>query len=118
VCHAAQDSAQMAPSIITSDGTTRSVGSPPDSVSASPGYQAFDHILWYVGNARQAASFYITRMGFRHIAYVSHPSESLLTAHRAALRLAIDSLQLTLSGMVGSASSSDRHCEVPILYPI
>ncbi|KAK1139327.1 hypothetical protein N8T08_001098 [Aspergillus melleus] len=27
------------------------------------------HIAWYVGNAKQAASFYVTRMGFKHIAY-------------------------------------------------
>lgn len=34
-----------------------------------PEYVGFDHITWYVGNAKQAASFYITRMGFEHIAY-------------------------------------------------
>lgn len=32
-------------------------------------YVGFDHIHWYVGNAKQAASYYITRMGFRPIAY-------------------------------------------------
>lgn len=32
-------------------------------------YQGYDHVHWYVGNAKQAASFYITRMGFRRIAY-------------------------------------------------
>ncbi len=26
-------------------------------------------MTWYVGNARQAASYYVTRFGFRHIAY-------------------------------------------------
>jgi 4-hydroxyphenylpyruvate dioxygenase len=34
-----------------------------------PEYVGFDHILWYVGNAKQAASYYITRMGFKAIAY-------------------------------------------------
>lgn len=34
-----------------------------------PEYVGFDHILWYVGNAKQAASYYITRMGFKPIAY-------------------------------------------------
>ena len=34
-----------------------------------PEYIGFDHILWYVGNAKQAASYYITRMGFKPIAY-------------------------------------------------
>lgn len=34
-----------------------------------PEYVGFDHIAWYVGNAKQAATFYVTRMGFKHIAY-------------------------------------------------
>lgn len=34
-----------------------------------PEYVGFDHIHWYVGNAKQAASYYITRMGFKPIAY-------------------------------------------------
>ncbi|EFE40302.1 hypothetical protein TRV_04996 [Trichophyton verrucosum HKI 0517] len=34
-----------------------------------PEYLGFDHILWYVGNAKQAASYYITRWGFKSIAY-------------------------------------------------
>jgi 4-hydroxyphenylpyruvate dioxygenase len=67
----------MAPSIITSNGTTRALDSTNNDLSGpSSGYQAFDHVLWYVGNAKQAASYYITRMGFRHIAYVGYPSES------------------------------------------
>ncbi|RAL09727.1 4-hydroxyphenylpyruvate dioxygenase family protein [Aspergillus homomorphus CBS 101889] len=34
-----------------------------------PEIVAFDHITWYVGNARQAASYYVTRLGFEHVAY-------------------------------------------------
>jgi 4-hydroxyphenylpyruvate dioxygenase len=34
-----------------------------------PEYVGFDHVSWYVGNAKQAASFYVTRMGFKHVAY-------------------------------------------------
>lgn len=71
----------MAPSIITSNGTARSLDSNTDNVSPSSGYQAFDHILWYVGNAKQAAAYYITRMGFSHLAYVAstfvHPANHL-----------------------------------------
>ncbi|KAK9312028.1 Glyoxalase/Bleomycin resistance protein/Dihydroxybiphenyl dioxygenase [Lipomyces starkeyi] len=36
---------------------------------ASSSYRAYHHIKWYVGNAKQAASYYVTRMGFRPIAY-------------------------------------------------
>lgn len=32
-------------------------------------YQGYDHVHWYVGNAKQAAAFYITRMGFQRVAY-------------------------------------------------
>ncbi|KAJ3374795.1 hypothetical protein GGF31_006693 [Allomyces arbusculus] len=32
-------------------------------------YEGFDHVTLWVGNAKQAASFYITRMGFTPIAY-------------------------------------------------
>lgn len=34
-----------------------------------PEYVGFDHITWLVGNAKQAASYYVTRMGFNQIAY-------------------------------------------------
>lgn len=53
----------MAPSAISP--------SPPPS-TASPAlasYRGYDHVHWYVGNAKQAASYYITRMGFKRIAY-------------------------------------------------
>lgn len=34
-----------------------------------PAYVGFDHIHWFVGNPKQSASYWITRMGFRPIAY-------------------------------------------------
>ena len=68
----------MAPSITPSNGsvTMLSAGSntsQPSANAAVSGYQAFDHVLWYVGNAKQAASFYVVRMGFKHVAYVCIP---------------------------------------------
>ena len=68
----------MAPSIITLHGATRTLNQnqSEETRPATAGYQAFDHILWYVGNAKQAASYYVTRMGFKHVAYVSVGSES------------------------------------------
>jgi 4-hydroxyphenylpyruvate dioxygenase len=32
-------------------------------------YRGFDSVHWHVGNAKQAASFYVTRMGFERVAY-------------------------------------------------
>lgn len=42
------------------------------------GFGGYDHVTWYVGNAKQAASYYITRMGFRPLAY-----KGLETGNRA-----------------------------------
>lgn len=43
-------------------------------------YNGYDHVTWYVGNAKQAASFYVTRMGFKHIAYSGLETGSKLVA--------------------------------------
>lgn len=54
----------MAPSAIST--------SPPPSTngaSSLASYRGYDHVHWYVGNAKQAASYYITRMGFKRVAY-------------------------------------------------
>ncbi|KIW95568.1 4-hydroxyphenylpyruvate dioxygenase [Cladophialophora bantiana CBS 173.52] len=32
-------------------------------------YRGYDHVAWWVGNAKQAAAFYVSRMGFQRIAY-------------------------------------------------
>ena len=42
--------------------------SPPLSTHVTD-LHGYDHITWYVGNAKQAASYYVARMGFQHIAY-------------------------------------------------
>lgn len=39
------------------------------AVSDLPNFHGYDHITWYVGNAKQAASYYTTRLGFYTIAY-------------------------------------------------
>lgn len=40
-------------------------------------YLSFDHLTFYVGNAKQAASYYVTRLGFEYLAY-----QGLETGHR------------------------------------
>ncbi|KAK4101478.1 4-hydroxyphenylpyruvate dioxygenase-like protein [Parathielavia hyrcaniae] len=37
--------------------------------SPSPNFNGYDHITWWVGNAKQAAGFYTTFFGFKTIAY-------------------------------------------------
>ncbi|KAL1976205.1 hypothetical protein VTN31DRAFT_2487 [Thermomyces dupontii] len=53
----------MAPSAISDSPQTTAVANDLSS------YRGYDHVHWYVGNAKQAASYYITRMGFKLIAY-------------------------------------------------
>ncbi|KAF1966877.1 4-hydroxyphenylpyruvate dioxygenase [Bimuria novae-zelandiae CBS 107.79] len=50
--------------------------SPPESPMPSEAsssdisaYRGYHHVHWYVGNAKQAAAFYVTRMGFERVAY-------------------------------------------------
>jgi 4-hydroxyphenylpyruvate dioxygenase len=43
-------------------------------------YKAYDHVHWYVGNAKQAAAFFITRMGFEKVAYKGLETGSRTTA--------------------------------------
>ncbi|EPE30865.1 Glyoxalase/Bleomycin resistance protein/Dihydroxybiphenyl dioxygenase [Glarea lozoyensis ATCC 20868] len=65
----------MAPSAITPPVLTPTSLTFPTSsntsgaVDGTPNFHGYDHITWYVGNAKQAASFYTTRMGFKTIAY-------------------------------------------------
>ncbi len=43
-------------------------------------YRGYHHVHWFVGNAKQAASFYVTRMGFERIAYKGLETGSRLIA--------------------------------------
>lgn len=50
--------------------TSVSTSSPSSPLSTQiTDLHGYDHITWYVGNAKQAASYYVARMGFQHIAY-------------------------------------------------
>lgn len=40
-----------------------------DQIPEISQYQGYDNVHWYVGNAKQAAAYYVTRMGFQRIAY-------------------------------------------------
>ena len=41
----------------------------PSNSSEMSAYRGYHHVHWYVGNAKQAASFYVSRMGFERVAY-------------------------------------------------
>ncbi|CAH0014648.1 unnamed protein product [Clonostachys rhizophaga] len=65
----------MAPSAITDSPPSRAVNpstATTDStfaVQPPANFVGYDHITWWVGNAKQAASYYTTLFDFKHIAY-------------------------------------------------
>lgn len=62
----------MAPSAITDSPPHQPVTSlSPDGYAVQPpaNFTGYDHVTWYVGNAKQAASYYTTLFGFRTLAY-------------------------------------------------
>lgn len=57
------------PTIPTADSLTFPTSNNTSSSLNAPSFHGYDHITWYVGNARQAATFYNTRFGFHTVAY-------------------------------------------------
>lgn len=45
------------------------LSSPSQSHRITASYRGYDHVTWYVGNAMQAASYFVTRLGFEPKAY-------------------------------------------------
>jgi 4-hydroxyphenylpyruvate dioxygenase len=58
----------MSPSAV-SDSYASSGASDFAVQSPSPNFNGYDHITWWVGNAKQAAGYYTTYFGFKTIAY-------------------------------------------------
>ncbi|OCL06685.1 4-hydroxyphenylpyruvate dioxygenase [Glonium stellatum] len=58
----------MAPSAI-SPPSSPAVSTHSEASQDLNNYKGYHHVHWYVGNAKQAASFYVSRMGFERVAY-------------------------------------------------
>ncbi|PWY64104.1 4-hydroxyphenylpyruvate dioxygenase [Aspergillus eucalypticola CBS 122712] len=56
----------MAPSAISSPPSPQPATATTSDISS---YKGYDHVHWYVGNAKITASYYVTRMGFKRVAY-------------------------------------------------
>jgi 4-hydroxyphenylpyruvate dioxygenase len=67
----------MAPGRISPPGSPIPSEQSSSDISA---YRGYHHVHWYVGNAKQAASFYVTRMGFERVAYRGLETGSRATA--------------------------------------
>ena len=60
--------------VTAENGTTTSFNSSNgyadgSTTSSAAEYRGYDHITWWVGNAKQVAQYYVTRMGFEQIAF-------------------------------------------------
>jgi len=58
--------------------------------SQTADYRGYDHVHWYVGNAKQAVTYYVARMGFKQVAY-----RALETGSRSVASYAIKNGDVT-----------------------
>jgi 4-hydroxyphenylpyruvate dioxygenase len=110
----------MAPSAVTPPILTPTSLTFPTSnntsaaVDGTPNFHGYDHITWYVGNAKQAASFYTTRLGFSTIAYKGLETGSRYIASHVVgngdIRFVLTSPVKSYTGLDGDEpiSSEDR----------
>ncbi|CZR53785.1 probable 4-hydroxyphenylpyruvate dioxygenase [Phialocephala subalpina] len=100
----------MAPSAITPPVLTPTSLTFPTSantngaVDGTPNFHGYDHITWYVGNAKQAASYYTTRLGFYTIAYKGLETGSRYIASHV---VANGNIRFVLTSPLKSYSSLD-----------
>lgn len=80
-----------------------------DSTQPAPAsaasYNAYDHVHWYVGNAKQAAAYYVSHMGFERVAY-----RGLETGSRAVASHVVQNgnVRFVLSSPLRSADQADK----------
>jgi 4-hydroxyphenylpyruvate dioxygenase len=67
-------------------------------------YRAYDHVHWYVGNAKQAATYYVSQMGFERVAY-----RGLETGSRAVASYVVRNGAVTFILTSPLRSLSDQH---------
>ncbi|KAI9876147.1 MAG: hypothetical protein M1830_007251 [Pleopsidium flavum] len=98
----------ISPTILVSDGSSSPISAP--RLRSSPGYKGYDHVTWYVGNAKQAASYYITRMGFKHLAYRGLETGSRYIASHVVCNAGVT---FVLTSPIRGSTSSERGHDVP-----
>jgi 4-hydroxyphenylpyruvate dioxygenase len=73
-------------------------------------YRGYDHVTWWVGNAKQVAQYYITRMGFRPIAYKGLETGSRFIASHVVEN---NGVRFVLTSPVRSSSRQTTHKAPP-----
>jgi 4-hydroxyphenylpyruvate dioxygenase len=106
----------MAPSatpLVRSEEQFYSSSNSIDGASNQDVYRGYDHTTWYVGNAKQAASWYVTRMGFEVVAYQGLETGSRCTTSYVVsnnnVRFVLTSAVQSIAGVEETASTKERH---------
>ena len=102
----------LLPSVITDSGSSVPLyssnnttnGATPQRPAQQVDYRGYDHVTWWVNNAKQVAQFYITRMGFRPVAY-----KDLSTGSRAIASHVVENgdVRFVITGPIRSSSAVD-----------
>lgn len=65
--------------MLETNGTNGTNGASAIIRNINPNYRGFDYISWYVGNARQAVTYFVSHFGFKVVAYRGPETGSHLT---------------------------------------
>jgi 4-hydroxyphenylpyruvate dioxygenase len=99
------------PTVISGDGAQYDLNGHQQTESGG-GYRGYDHITWYVGNAKQAAAYYSTRMGFYPVARRGLETGSRLVASHVisngAATFVLTSPLRSIENVEETASQSER----------
>ena len=87
-----------------------------------PEYVGFDHITWYVGNAKQAATYYVSRFVFKEIAYQGLETGSKAITARVVTNGAATFVFISpvrgLSELDGGRETALDACEAMLLHSL
>ncbi|KAK5257025.1 hypothetical protein LTR16_001814 [Cryomyces antarcticus] len=89
--------------LIIHDGRAESAA---EVQSSQSGYRGYDHVTWYVGNAKQVATYYVARMGFKPVAYRGLETGSRYTASHVVQN---GSIRFVLTSPIRSSSRTTNH---------
>src|SRR6266566_773667 len=85
---------------------TLTVASSEQAVPSTPTFHGFDHIEWWVGNARHTAAFFVSGFGFEVVAYAGPETGSSDTVSYV---LAQGDIQFVVTSGLDGLSDVTRH---------
>ena len=102
----------LLPSVITETGESVPLYQTNDyhKPSRQIEYRGYDHVTWWVGNAKQVAQYYITRMGFRPVAYKGLETGSRFIASHVVENHGV---RFVLTSPIRSSSRQTQHKAPP-----